>query len=63
MTECTCWVKYPNENHRFKNGRWKCVDKYVCIRDLEVEPLPGLPFPKYWRKTKCVRREQNETDN
>ena len=29
--ECTCWVNYPNESHRFKNGRCKCVDYYENV--------------------------------
>lgn len=55
MTYCTCWVEYPNRAHEFKNGHWKCVDKYKNIRQLETIPLPGLPFPKYVHKTKCIR--------
>jgi len=31
--DCSCLVHYPNENYKFKNGKWKCVDKYECIRD------------------------------
>lgn len=56
MSECTCWVKYPNESHKHKSGKWKCVDNYECIRDLETIPLKGLPFPKYLCKTKCIMK-------
>ena len=55
MTYCTCWIEYPNKNHQFKNGHWKCVDRYKNIRQLEYIPLKGLPFPKYVRKTMCER--------
>jgi hypothetical protein len=62
MTYCTCWVEYPNEAHQFKNGHWKCVDRYKCIRPLEIIPLQGLPFPKYVRKTMCERIEPQESE-
>lgn len=26
--QCSCFVPYPNESHKCKNGKWKCVDKY-----------------------------------
>ena len=56
MTECTCWVEYPNESHRKQNGKWKCVDDYECIRPLDVRPIEGMPCPKYVRKTKCRKK-------
>lgn len=61
MTYCTCWIDYPNESHQFKNGHWKCIDKYKCIRHLETIPLPGLPFPKYVRKTMCEKIKEEES--
>lgn len=30
--QCTCYVPYPNKSHRYKNGRWKCVDEYRPIK-------------------------------
>ena len=30
--DCTCYVTYPNINHRNRNGKWKCVDKYVPVK-------------------------------
>lgn len=59
MTYCTCYMDYPNECHRHKNGKWKCVDRYKNIQPLETIEL-GLPFPKYVRKTKCVRIEEGD---
>ena len=50
--DCSCWCKYPNKNHKQKNGKWKCVDRFQCIRDL-VEPLTNY----YDRKTHCIRKE------
>ena len=35
--DCSCWWHYPNEHHKHKNGKWKCVDDYECIRDLVDE--------------------------
>lgn len=26
--DCSCYMPYPNERHRHKNGKWKCVDNY-----------------------------------
>lgn len=34
-TYCSCWVEYPNESHKYKNGHWKCVQEYKCIHQLE----------------------------
>lgn len=30
--QCTCYMDYPNECYRKKNGSWKCVDKYEPIK-------------------------------
>lgn len=49
MTYCTCWCEYPNENYKQKNGKWKCVDRYKCIRPLEVNQISG----RCKRKTMC----------
>lgn len=32
--DCSCWVHYPNETHKHKNGKWRCVDDYICVRDF-----------------------------
>ena len=56
MTECTCWVPYPNRSHLKPSGKWKCTDCYENVRQLETIPLKGLPFPKYIHKTKCIRK-------
>lgn len=47
MTECSCWIPYPNKSHKRKNGHWKCVDDYKCVHNIEHNPR---------RKTKCVKR-------
>ncbi|MBR2255900.1 MAG: hypothetical protein IJ899_00880 [Blautia sp.] len=26
--DCSCYMPYPNERHRHRNGKWKCVDRY-----------------------------------
>ena len=54
---CECWSRYPNEAHRHKNGRWKCVERYKCIRQL-VEPLTNY----YDQKTHCVRIREDDKD-
>lgn len=49
--QCSCWVHYPNESHKKKNGTWKCVDRYECVRDL----VDG----KNWdAATHCKRKEE-----
>ena len=47
---CSCWEEYPNKNHKFKNGKWKCVDCYKNIDNAEG----------YKRKTHCRRIKINE---
>jgi len=47
---CSCWCKYPNESMKFKNGKWKCIDNYKCIRPAE--------YPKH--KTKCILKESED---
>ena len=47
---CSCWEEYPNKNHKFKNGKWKCVDCYTNINGAEG----------YKRKTHCRRTKTDE---
>ena len=49
--DCSCWVNYPNKAYKKRNGEWKCVDKYECIRDREG----------YDRKTHCRRKNEDKT--
>lgn len=51
--DCSCWCNYPNKSHKQKNGKWKCVDRIQCIRDL-VEPLTNY----YDQKTHCIKKEE-----
>jgi hypothetical protein len=30
--QCSCYMPYPNINHKNKNGKWKCVDNYRPIK-------------------------------
>lgn len=61
MCECSCWEKYPNPLLKRKNGKWKCVDDYECIRDLEVvETSIGITAVR--RKTHCIRKEKKMLD-
>ena len=46
--DCSCWVNYPNKAHRKRNGEWKCVDSYECIRDRKG----------YDGKTHCRRKNE-----
>lgn len=51
--DCHCWMHYPNPLHKHKNGKWKCVDCYECIRDL-VEPNTNY----YDKATHCRRKDK-----
>lgn len=46
--QCTCYASYPNENHKHKNGKWKCVDCYEPIKFKRV----GVHYPE----TRCRRK-------
>ena len=46
---CTCYMPYPNECHRKKNGKWKC---------LEYEPLKFKRIGEHFPMTRCRRREE-----
>ena len=60
--ECTCWREYPNEARRRSNGKWICVDKYECVRQLQVGEVgdTGVFMPR--KKTLC-RKKQEEGRN
>lgn len=30
--QCTCYKPYPNESHKRKNGKWKCVDNFRPVK-------------------------------
>lgn len=46
--DCSCYMQYPNERHKRKNG-WKCVDKY--------EPIKYKPKGCYSPITHCKRKK------
>lgn len=48
--QCSCYMPYPNEYHKNKNGTWKCVDRFRPIK-FERKYL-------YTPTTKCVRKEE-----
>ena len=52
--QCSYYMPYPNECHKNKNGKWKCVDKYRPIK-----------FERKWchnPMTKCVTVEPQESE-
>ncbi len=49
--DCACWMHYPNEHKKHKNGSWVCVDKYKCIQDVDETPYLGYPG----HATHCIR--------
>lgn len=52
--QCSCYMPYPNECFKNKNGKWKCVDKYRPIKfDRKGWYVP---------KTKCVRLNLQESE-
>lgn len=46
--QCTCYMEYPNKNHKHKNGHWKCVDNYEPIKFKRI----GESFPM----TRCRKK-------
>ena len=59
MSECSCWMKYPNPMHKKDNGKWKCVNDYECIQDLKISETK-IGFSVVKRKTHCRRKEGKE---
>ena len=62
MGECSCLVKYPNPMHKKENGKWKCVDDYECIRDLEIK-MTKVGVSCVSGKTHCRRKEEKKMDD
>lgn len=52
--QCSCYSQYPNEMHKFKNGRWKCVDKY--------KPMKWKRKYNHQPVTKCVLKERSDKE-
>ena len=54
--DCSCYGEYPNEAHRMKNGRWKCVEKYepITVTDGSITGREGGAKHKF--KTYCRRK-------
>ena len=46
--QCSCYVPYPNINHKNKNGSWKCVDRY--------EPIEHMKKSMYGAMTHCRKK-------
>lgn len=61
MGECSCWVKYPNPMYKKENGKWKCVDDYECIRDLEIK-MTKVGVSCISGKTHCIRKEEKKDE-
>lgn len=55
--ECSCWHDYPNECHKKRSGKWKCVDDYECVRPLERKVCGTVEMPAH--KTVCRRKQAN----
>lgn len=49
MTMCSCWVQYPNKCYKKDNGKWKCIDRYKCVRNYDGR-----------RKTVCEKIEDKK---
>lgn len=47
--QCSCYSQYPNENHKNKNGSWKCVDKF--------EPIKFKQTSRWGPITHCRRKD------
>ena len=42
--DCSCYMPYPNERHRHRNGKWKCVDRYEPANLFCANALGGDDF-------------------
>lgn len=51
--ECSCWCPYPNKNMKRKNGNWKCVEEFICIKDYK-----DFNGRSRGEKTKCVKKTE-----
>lgn len=51
LFDCSCYVEYPNEAHKMKNGRWRCVDKYEPVEVTNV-------INKHSGMTHCRRKDK-----
>ena len=51
--DCECSAQYPNTSRKQKNGKWICVDKYECVRDLVQSRQGGYDY-----RTRCRRKVQ-----
>ena len=51
--ECSCWLEYPNERCKRKNG-WRCVDEYECIKPLRYNANGTVKFKTVCRKKEVV---------
>lgn len=50
--DCSCYMTWPNKNHRKDNGEWRCVDRYVPMRhNTKGADVGHMPC------TKCIRKE------
>ena len=47
---CSCHLHYPNNLVKRKNGKWKCVDRYECVKDLDPQSKC-----RFIENTKCRR--------
>ena len=54
--DCSCYMPYPNERHRHRNGKWKCVDRYEPADHEHQYQCWNMPCT-YCRK----KRGKNET--
>lgn len=51
--QCSCYLPYPNEYHKHKNGTWKCIDKY--------EPIEHKT-QRYGSLTHCRKKVNHDHD-
>lgn len=49
--DCHCYAEYPNECHKQRSGKWKCVDRYEPIKEW-------VNHSKCQPVTHCRKKEQ-----
>ena len=59
--QCSCYLPYPNERHKMKNGRWKCVDRYEPVEHKwRYKPTINYPITFCKRKDKVTKGGDTE---
>lgn len=57
---CSCYLDYPNERQKHRNGKWKCIDEYECV--IKHQFVENRTSGKHEIKTVCVEKRLFEIE-